>query len=87
MQMKKSTVCEKCSSGNLRSFKGELAVAFRGVENVHQAPVYVIQDLWVCLECGYTAINFPPAKLEQLRQRGSEPEAPRSSGQDGSRDS
>jgi hypothetical protein len=85
--MKKATVCEKCSSGNLQSFKGELAVAFRQVENVNQAPVYLIQDLWVCLDCGYTGINFPPAKLEQLRQKALEPEARRSFGQGGSHDS
>jgi hypothetical protein len=76
-------VCEKCSSGNLRSFKGELAVAFRELENVNQSPVYVSQDIWVCLDCGHTGIDIPAAKLEPLRQKLSGPDAQRRSSQHG----
>jgi hypothetical protein len=65
--------CKKCASGNQRSFKSEMAIAFREHENVNRAPVYFSQDIAVCLDCGYLELNLPPAKLEQLKQDASGP--------------
>jgi hypothetical protein len=60
--------CKKCTSGNERSFKSEMTLAFRELENVDRAPLYVSQDISVCLDCGHVELTLPPAKLEQLKQ-------------------
>jgi hypothetical protein len=60
--------CRKCASNNERSFKSEMTVAFRELENVDRAPLYVSQDISVCLDCGHIELTLPPAKLEQLKQ-------------------
>jgi hypothetical protein len=60
--------CKKCASNNERSFKSELTLAFRELENVDRAPLYVSQDISVCLDCGHIELTLPPAKLEQLKQ-------------------
>jgi hypothetical protein len=76
--------CRKCASSNARSFKSEMTVAFRELENVDQAPVYICQDILVYLDCGRVELSLPPAKLAQLRQEVMRPSARRGSGQDGS---
>jgi hypothetical protein len=60
--------CKKCASGNERSFKSEMTLAFRELENVDRAPLYVSQDISVCLDCGHIELTLAPAKLEQLKQ-------------------
>jgi hypothetical protein len=78
--------CTKCASTNQRSFNSEIAVAFRGIENVSRAPVYVCQEISVCVDCGHVELDLPPAKLEQLKQGMLGPSS-RRFGQDGSVDS
>jgi hypothetical protein len=60
--------CRKCASNYERSFKSEMTVVFRELENVDRAPLYVSQDISVCLDCGHMELTLPPAKLEQLKQ-------------------
>lgn len=60
--------CKKCASSNERSFKSEMTLAFREPENVNRAPLYVSQDISVCLDCDHIELALPPAKLEQLKQ-------------------
>jgi hypothetical protein len=63
--------CKKCASGNERSFKSEMSLAFRELENVDQAPLYVSQDISVCLDCGHIELTLPSAKLAQLKEQAS----------------
>lgn len=79
--------CNKCESTNQRSFKTEMTIAFRELENVNQAPVYFSQDVAVCLDCGHLELNLPPTKLEQLKQEALGPDSRPRFGQDGSVDS
>jgi hypothetical protein len=60
--------CKKCASNNERSFKSELTLAFRELENVDQAPLYFSQDISVCLDCGHIELTLPSAKLQHLKQ-------------------
>jgi len=60
--------CKSCGSEKQRYFSGELSVAFLAIEKLKQAPVYVVQKILVCLDCGYAEINVPTAQLEQLRK-------------------
>jgi hypothetical protein len=76
--------CQKCGSSSQRSFKSEMSIAFREPENVNRAPVYICQDILVCLDCGYIGLGLPPAKLEQLKQEVRGPDSQRCFGQDGS---
>jgi hypothetical protein len=79
--------CKKCASSSQRSFKSEMSIAFREHENVNRAPVYICQDILVCLDCGYIELSLPPAKLEQLKQEAPGPDSQRRFSQDGSVDS
>jgi predicted nucleic-acid-binding Zn-ribbon protein len=60
--------CKKCASENERSFKAELTAAFKELEDLNHAPVYISQDVLICLECGHTELTFPAKELELLRQ-------------------
>ncbi len=48
--------CKSCGSEKQRYFSGELSVAFLAIEKLKQAPVYVVQKILVCLDCGYAEI-------------------------------
>jgi hypothetical protein len=71
--------CGKCASNNQRGFKSEMSLAFRELENVDRAPLYVSQDISVCLDCGHIELTLPPAKLEQLKQEALQPRTKRRS--------
>jgi hypothetical protein len=60
--------CKSCGSEKQQYFSGELSVAFLAIEKLKQAPVYVIQKILVCLDCGYVDLIVPSAELEQLRK-------------------
>jgi hypothetical protein len=79
--------CVKCRSGNQRGFKSELTVAFRDLANVNQSPVYVSQDISICLDCGHVELTVPRTQLEQLKQEKLQPDSRSRTGQDGSLDS
>ena len=59
-----------------------MTIAFREHENVNRAPVYICQDIAVCLDCGHLELSLPPAKLEQLKQEALGPDSRRSFGQE-----
>jgi hypothetical protein len=48
-----------------------MTLAFRELESVDRTPLYVSQDISVCLDCGHIELTLPPAKLEQLKQEAS----------------
>lgn len=60
--------CQKCASTNERSFKAELTAAFKEIENLNQSPVYMSQDILICLDCGHAELTFPPKALELLQR-------------------
>ena len=60
--------CKKCASNNQRYFKSEMSIAFRGLENIDRTPIYLCQDVPVCLDCGHLELALPPAKLELLKK-------------------
>jgi hypothetical protein len=79
--------CKRCASRNQPGFKSEMTIAFREHENVNRAPVYICQDILVCLDCGYVELSLPPAKLEQLKQEALGPDSRRRFAHGGSVDS
>ena len=67
--------CEKCASNSQRTFLAELTTCFKEIQNLRREPVYITQDISVCLDCGRTELTFPPAELERLKQGVSEPDS------------
>jgi hypothetical protein len=60
--------CRVCSSDNLQTLDGELTVSFSSVKDVKVAPIYVCQQVRVCMDCGSAELRFPTAELEVLRK-------------------
>ena len=60
--------CKNCASERQQYFSGELSVAFLAIEKLNQTPVYVIQKILVCLDCGYAELSVPTPELDQLRK-------------------
>ena len=60
--------CKNCGSEKLQHFSGELSVCSLAIEKIKQAPVYVVQKILVCLDCGYIELIVPTAELAQLRR-------------------
>jgi hypothetical protein len=75
--------CNKCASTNQGNFKSEISISFGELENINRSPIYICQDVSVCLECGHLELALPPAKLELLKGTAGEPNSQRGSGQDG----
>ena len=59
--------CKVCSSENLQKFPVELSVVFPGIQRFRLSPVYVCQEMLVCLSCGFSESVVPATELEQLR--------------------
>jgi hypothetical protein len=79
--------CSKCKSGSKRTFKSEMTIAFREVENVNRAPLYLSQDISVCMDCGHIELALPAEKLAQLKKEALRPDSRRRSVGEGSGDS
>jgi len=62
--------CKSCASEKQQYFSGELSVAFLAVDKLQKDPVYVVQKILVCLDCGFAELVIPPAELGQLKQGG-----------------
>jgi hypothetical protein len=64
--------CNKCASENQQSFKSEFVLNFHEVENLDRGPVYLCQDVMVCLDCGHAELTVPRKELDELAQPGNE---------------
>jgi len=60
--------CKACRSENLHTFAGELTASSLSVENVDLAPVYVCQQVVVCVDCGFAELVVPPQELAKLKK-------------------
>jgi hypothetical protein len=61
-------VCKACGSESLLQLEGEVTASFPRVENAKTAPIYFSQQLWTCLDCGFTELRVPSEQLETLRK-------------------
>jgi hypothetical protein len=60
--------CKRCGSKDKQEFPGELSVNFSGIENINQHPVYVCQNIFICMVCGHAELMVPAAELKRLRK-------------------
>lgn len=51
----------------LQTFSGEMALHFRGLQNINKPTVLVFSEVVVCLDRGTSQFAMPPADFEQLR--------------------
>lgn len=58
--------CKKCGSAAQQSFPSDHTLNFPGIARLKVSPVYIAQDLLVCLDCGFSEMAIPTAELDQL---------------------
>ena len=61
--------CKSCKSGNLQKLEGELTASLPGLDAIKVPPVYVCQDVLVCLDCGFAELLIPASQLELLKTK------------------
>ena len=60
--------CKICASANLQHLTGELTASLPGMKNLNVSPIYLSQEILVCLDCGFAELLVPPAELQQLKR-------------------
>ena len=60
--------CKACRSENLRKFAGELTASSLSLDNIESAPVYVCQQVVVCVDCGFAELVVSPQELAELKK-------------------
>jgi len=61
--------CKSCSSDNVDKFLGELTASSPQIKNVRVPPVYVCQEVLICLDCGFAELRVPATELKSLQKR------------------
>ena len=61
-----STPCRSCHSLHQRTFNGEVAIHFSGIEGLRKPIVWAFPKLSVCLDCGFTEFTVPERELRVL---------------------
>ena len=61
--------CKACASANLQKLSGELSASSPDVKGANLPPIYVCQDVVVCLDCGFAELVIPALELEQFKRR------------------
>jgi len=60
------SLCRSCSGTNLKTFDGEVAIHFPGLDGLNKPIVWVFTRLGVCLNCGFTELIVPDRELRVL---------------------
>jgi hypothetical protein len=60
--------CKICASANLQRLKGELSASFPDLQRATLPPIYVCQEVRVCLDCGFAELVIPAPELERLKK-------------------
>ena len=66
-------VCKVCNSENLQKLEGELTASLPGLKDLEVPPIYVCQNVLVCMECGFTELVIPTAELLSLKKAKAAP--------------
>jgi hypothetical protein len=59
-------ICKRCASDSQRSFNGEVAIHFPGLNGLDKPIVWAFPKLAVCLKCGFTEFMVPERELRVL---------------------
>lgn len=61
-------VCKICASANLQRLTGELSASSPDLKRAVLPPIYVCQEVMVCLDCGFAELFIPIPELDRLKQ-------------------
>jgi hypothetical protein len=61
--------CKACKSENLQKLEGELSASLPDLKGVRVPPVYVCQDVLVCLDCGFAELFIPQSQIQLLKAK------------------
>ncbi len=59
-------LCKSCRNANQKSFGGEVAIHFPGLEGLSKSIVWLFPKCYVCLSCGFTEFFVPERELRVL---------------------
>jgi hypothetical protein len=60
--------CKACKSENLQRVDGELTASLPDLKGLKTLPVYVCQDVLICLDCGFAELVIPANELQSLKK-------------------
>lgn len=60
--------CKSCQSSDQRTFNGEIAIHFPGLDGLDKPIVWVFPKLVVCLQCGFSEFTVPERELQVLEK-------------------
>jgi hypothetical protein len=64
--LEQKVACKQCASEAQQDFPSELSVVFPGLQGLNLSPVYICQNIFVCLDCGFTELVIPGPELDRL---------------------
>ena len=59
--------CKSCGSENAQKLSGELTASLPELKDVKVSPIYICQEVLICMDCGFLQMRVPADKLEVLR--------------------
>jgi hypothetical protein len=60
--------CRACGSDKVRQLRGELTASCSSLEALKVPPIYVSEDVIVCLDCGFAELVIPLGALRVLHK-------------------
>jgi len=60
--------CKVCASDDLQYLSGELTASFQDMKKLKTNPLYLCQEILVCLSCGFAELRIPANELQRLRK-------------------
>ena len=60
--------CRKCRSDKVRQLRGELTASCSSLQALKTPPIYVCEDVIVCLDCGFAELVIPLVALQVLQK-------------------
>ena len=61
--------CKACASANLQKLTGELSASAPDLDRADLQPIYVCQEMLVCLDCGFAELLIPVSELNQFKKK------------------
>jgi hypothetical protein len=60
--------CRVCKSENLQRLDGELTASLPNLSGLKVSPLYVCNNILVCLDCGFAELVIPSTELLSLKK-------------------
>lgn len=61
--------CRACGCDNLQRLSGEFTFSLPDLKDSKVPPVYICQECWVCMDCGFGELRIPGEKLDLVRKK------------------